>query len=508
MSTEASHRQILKSTSIVGGSSVITLAIRMIGTKVLALLLGPLGIGLLGLYDNIVNLARIISGLGLGSSGVRQIAAAAGSGDQRVIATTVTTLRRISLFLGIAGAAVLFLLREQVSWITFGDTTHSRDIGVLSLVLLFSVVNVGQGALLQGMRRIGDLAKMNVIGAFCGVLLSIPAVYFWKERGIAIYLVASSAIAVFVSWMYARRVRIEKVEVPWRSLANEARGMLKLGVVFLFSALLSVGALYILRVLVIRQEGPEAAGQFHAANALSLVYVSFILQAMGTDFYPRLTAAANDNAKCNQLVNEQTEVSLLLCLPGVLATLAFAPWLIRLFYSGEFGMAVEILCLQVAGMFLRVASWPMGFILMAKGCGKTYACTEFTTWTAYVLMVWGGLKWFGLPGTGMAFTASYVFTSVLIYCVVMKVSGFRWTRRNIQLVTLGVLALGTALAAHFLLPPLWAAAVGGLLTLVAGLGCLKVLVRMVGAEKVNQYLRKLRLPVSIPVVGTVAAKGE
>jgi PST family polysaccharide transporter len=64
---------------------------------------------------------------------------------------------------------------------------------------------------------------------------------------------------------------------------------------------------------------------------------------MGADYYPRLTGVAHDHAAVNRLVNEQTEIGLLLAVPGLLATLALAPWIIRLFYTSEFLPAVELL---------------------------------------------------------------------------------------------------------------------------------------------------------------------
>ena len=111
---------------------------------------------------------------------------------------------------------------------------------------------------------------------------------------------------------------------------------------------------------------------------------------MGADFYPRLTAVASDNAECNRLVNEQAEIGLLLAGPGVLATLTFAPLVIALFYSAKFGPAVEILRWICLGMTLRVASWPMGFILLAKGARKTFFWSE--------LLINLDFPWTGLGG--------------------------------------------------------------------------------------------------------------
>ena len=117
-----------------------------------------------------------------------------------------------------------------------------------------------------------------------------------------------------------------------------------------------------------------------------MVYVGFVLQAMGTDFYPRLTVVAHDNRRCNQLVNEQAEISILLALPGVLATLALAPWVIQLFYSNRFDKAAEILCWQVRGTFLQVNSWPMGFIILAKGRAAALFWTDFAAYSVYVAL--------------------------------------------------------------------------------------------------------------------------
>ena len=77
-----SHVEALKSTSIIGGSTAITILIRMVRTKVLAILLGPAGIGLEAIYDSVISLARIGVDMGISSSGVRQIASAVGSGSQ------------------------------------------------------------------------------------------------------------------------------------------------------------------------------------------------------------------------------------------------------------------------------------------------------------------------------------------------------------------------------------------------------------------------------------------
>src|SRR6185295_2931457 len=158
-----------------------------------------------------------------------------------------------------------------------------------------------------------------------------------------------------------------------------------------------------------------AAGYYHAAWTLGGLYVGFILQAMGADFYPRLTGVARDNVECNRLVNEQAQISLLLAGPGVIATLTFASMVITVFYSAEFSSAVEVLRWICLGTALQVITWPMGFIIVAKGAQKVFFLAELAWTVINVGFSWICVSSFGLIGAGIAFFASYVFHWLLIY---------------------------------------------------------------------------------------------
>ena len=151
---ERTYGQILKSSVLVGGSSAANIVIGIVRAKAMALLLGPAGVGLAGLYNSISDVTSTIAGLGVNSSGVRQIAAAVGSGDTEVVARTTVVLRRVSLLLGLIGALLLIGFSGQVSSLTFGSAKFSGAICLLSIAVFFRLVSAGQAALIQGMRRI------------------------------------------------------------------------------------------------------------------------------------------------------------------------------------------------------------------------------------------------------------------------------------------------------------------------------------------------------------------
>ena len=219
------------------------------------------------------------------------------------------------------------------------------------------------------------------------------------------------------------------------------------------------------------------------------MYVGFILQAMGSDFYPRLTAVADDHAECNRLVNEQAQIGLLLAGPGVIGTLTFAPIVIAVFYAGTFSAAVDPLRWICLGMALRVIAWPMGYILLAKGARALFFWTEVAATVVHVGLALFLVRLFGLPGATMAFFALYLWHGVLIYFIVRRLTGFRWSPANRRLGLLFLPLIGLVFLGCMLLPFWPATAFGVVAALSSGVYSLRVLCRLVPLDRMPRFLR-------------------
>jgi antigen flippase len=491
---EGTYGQILKSSALVGGSSVINIAIGIVRTKAMALLLGPAGYGLFGLYGSIANLAQSLAGMGVNSSGVRQIAAAVGSGNSEQVALTTVVLRRTSIVLGALGAFFLVVASRQVSAVTFGNRQQTAAVCLLSVAVFFQLVSWGQNALIQGMRRIADLAKIQVLGALFGMVCSVILVYFWRDKGVVPSLVSVALASLAVSWWYSRKIHIQAPTMTASEVGREAAELLKLGLAFAATGFMTTGVAYAVRIMLLRNVGFEATGYYQSAWTLGGLYVGFILQAMAADFYPRLTASAHDNPLCNRLVNEQTQVGFLLAGPGVLGTLTFTPMVIGLFYSAKFLAAVSVLRWICLGTTLQVITWPMGFIIVAKGKQALFFATELSWTLASLGLAWVCVRSLGLNGAGIAFFGSYLFYGLLLYPIVHRLSGFRWSAANKRLGVISLSLITVVFCGFYVLPFLWAACVGILATLLSGLYSVRVLSRYVSLDRLPAPIRRLLSP--------------
>lgn len=486
-----SYRDILKSSAMVGASASANVLIGMVRTKCMALMLGPAGYGIMGAFMQVTDLARVVAQVGVNGSGVRQIADAAGTQDEARIGRTVAAVQALSLGCGVIGAVLTALLAGPISQLAFGNRDHVTDIALLSLVVLFSVVSTGQGAVLQGLRRIADLSKLTVVGGVAGTCVAVPLVYFAGYRAIAPALVVVALVSALASWHFCRRNHAMGTRLTWTDLRAESSGLLKLGLAFLASGLVSTAASFAVRTLVLRKAGLDAAGMYYAAWTLGGLYIGFVIQALGTDFYPRLVGANRDDAECNRLVNEQAVVSLLLAIPGVLFTITLAPLVMSLFYSASFAAAVDVLRWICLGMALRVFTWPMGFIVVAKNRQMLFFVIE-TAWTIFnVSATWLCVDLFGLNGAGIAFLASYAFHGLVTYPIARSLSGFRWSAGNLRLAAAGLGVLAAVFAGFRWLPPTASLLVGVVASLSSSYISLRLLVRLASPQRLPRPIARI-----------------
>jgi PST family polysaccharide transporter len=240
--------------------------------------------------------------------------------------------------------------------------------------------------------------------------------------------------------------------------------------------LMASAVMFAVRSVVMQQLGPEAVGYFQSAFGLSGMYAGYILGAMGTDFLPRLSAVSSDHDTVNQLVNEQTEVALLLGLPGVLGTILFAPLIIPFFYSAEFAAAVPVLQLMSVGVFGRLVSWPMSFVVIAKNEMRLSLIAESLSNAVHLAVVVVSLRWLGVAGTGWASILSYVVFTVALYVSLSKLTQFKWTPGVRRVLVGGLLVITATIASEWTLAGPWKWGVSISIWCVTSLLCLRSLI--------------------------------
>lgn len=424
----ASQAQILRSTSIIGSATLVSMLMGLVRGKVAALLLGPAGLGMIGILTNLMAASANIAALGIGTSGVRHIAEAAGAGDRQAIANARSAMLIGMGALAVVGAGVVWAARDLLARLVLGDASLTGAVGWLAIGVGLLVASGSQGAILNGLRRTSDIALVAIVSAVLATIVGTALLLAYGERAIIAFVLVPPLVSFLVGHYLVSRLRLAPATASLADCARACAGLSKLGFAFLFSsALLGVGLL-IVRARIQGTLGAAPLGLFEAAWSISMAYLGAVMAAMGTDFYPRLTAVVDDPARAKALVNEQTRVALWLCGPLCIGVIGFAPLATTLLFSSEFRESADLLRMLVLGDILKIVSWPLGFVLLAAGDGRRYVLGE----AAGVLLLVGVpfllLPTIGLKSVGIGYLLLYVLYLPLVHFWARRRIGFRWDR--------------------------------------------------------------------------------
>lgn len=451
---QSSYRQIMKATSIFGGVQIFNIFISIIRSKFVAVLLGPTGIGIMGLLISSIGLIGSLTNFGLGTSAIKDIAAAHGTEDQNRIAIVVTVFRRLVWITGLLGTLLAIILSPWLSQLTFGNEDYTLAFIWISITLLVNQLSSGQLVVLQGIRQLKLLAKANLTGSALGLVVTLPLYYFYHIDGIVPGIIGTSLITLLFSWVYSRKINIKLTIVPRSQTFEEGKSMLRMGFLISLSGLLSVGASYLIRIFISRTGGVEQVGFYTAGFAIINTYVGLIFNAMSTDYYPRLSAVAHDNKLCKQTINHQAEIALLILAPILIIFLVFINSIVILLYSKQFIAINGMIYWTALGMFFRATCWSIGFVFLAKGSSKLFFWNELLSNIYFLIFNIIGYHLWGLTGLGISFVLTYILYLIQVFMISYLKFEFSFDRKFLKIFSFQFcLAVAGFLAVKFMSQP-------------------------------------------------------
>jgi O-antigen/teichoic acid export membrane protein len=414
---QSSYRKVMKATSVFGGVQIVTILIAIVRSKFIALFLGSAGLGIVGLLTSTIGLIGGVTNFGLGTSAVRDVSTAHGSGDFTRVALVITVLRRWVWLTGALGTLTVFLLSPWLSEIAFGNSNYIWSFALVSITLLFNQLNIGQLVVLQGMQKVQYLAKASLTGSVIGLMVTVPLYYFFGVEGIVPSLIIASMVSFSISWYFARKVQITRVKLTRMVAFSEGKNMLKMGLMISLSGLFITTTTYIIQLFISSRGGVEQVGLFTAGFAIINTYVGLVFTAMATDYFPRLSAVASSNELCKKAINQQAEISILILGPIIMVFLVFIKMIIIILYSNKF-VAIEDMVLWLAvATFFKAAAWCIGFILLAKGASKVFFWSELVANSYMLLFDLAGYYFWGLAGLGISFFLGYLLCLAQVYFI-------------------------------------------------------------------------------------------
>jgi O-antigen/teichoic acid export membrane protein len=481
---ESTYKQIFKATSLFGGVQVISILIAIVRNKFVAILLGTTGVGIMSLLQSTINLLSTLTSLGISSSAVRDISEANGTNDTKRISRVITVFRRWVWFTGILGTVLTIVMSPWLSQWTFGNRDYTTAFIFLSCTLLLSELSSGQITLLHGLQKLKDMAKANVIGSAIGLVVSIPIYYWIGVKGIVPTMILSSITALLISWNYSRKVQVEHSVITTKDTIKEGLGMVKLGILMTLSSFISYFVAYLVNAFINRTGSVDDVGLYQAGWSITNKYIGMVFTAMVTDYYPRLSKINHDNVQVSEVVNQQTEIAILILSPILIILLSTAPIVINVLYTSDFLPVVKFIQWVIPGVLFMALSWSLGFIPLAKGDSKLYFLKESLSSVIVLSCYLIGYHFKGLEGLGIAYSVSCFLVYLYVKWICKRKYNFHYSHELRKIFAFHFMMCAAAFLITYIIGYPWGYLTGTVFLLIVGWQSWKTLDKKMGLKKI------------------------
>lgn len=420
MKREGVSKVVLKAMGIFGGVQVLNILCSLIRNKLVAMWIGPAGVGLFGIFNQALEMLNTATNLGVRNSSVRDISQAVEKRDSSLISRIVTVVRRWSLWLGLGGALITMAIAPLLSRLTFGDFNHIWHYVALSAAVLFMALTNGEYAVLQGLSKLKKLARVTVSGTLGGLLISIPMFYFLREDSVLPSIIVY-ALCVMAAALFTKDKEFPKAKVTSRETVSMGADFIKLGVFMTLGSFVAMLASYIFVSWLNITSGKETVGFYQAGYTLVDKYAGLVFVALGYEYYPRLARVAGSSLRLRVFVSNQINLSFMVLTPCLLAFILLRSHLVWLLYSKEFLVILTYISWGVVGTVLRATSWCLSFVMLAKGDGKIFLITESLDAVIGLTLNIVCFSLWGVDGLGFAYIAWFACYTIIVGVVYFRV---------------------------------------------------------------------------------------
>lgn len=381
-------------------------------TKIIAIYVGPSGMALIGQFQNFLTILMSFA-TGAINNGVVKYTAEYRDNDSEKQKLWSTALR-ISLSTTFLTALLVGYFYKQLSIIFFKSSEYQDIFLIFSLTLVFFVLNTLLLAILNGQKEIKKLTIVNIASSFISLLLTGSLAYHYGLYGALLSYSTAQALVFFITLGFV-------VKSPWFKIKffTEKLNRAYLKKLANYTLMVMTTALTVpVSQIIVRDYIGETidwnhAGYWDAISKISNSYLSIITTTLATYYLPKLSQI-NDPVELRKEILYGYKIVIPIVLVTAISIFYAKDIVIKILFTAQFIPMRDLFFYQLLGDIFKIASWLLGYIMVAKAMTKVFISTEIIFSLSFVLLSIGFIKTYGLIGVTMAFAINY-----FLYLIVM-----------------------------------------------------------------------------------------
>lgn len=444
---DATYDHVLKYTGLFGGIQGIMMLVSVVRNKVVSEVLGPSGMALINLFNNVIKLINQSTDFGLPFSAIKHVAELFERGTQEEVKRFACTVRTWCVFTALLGVFVCLALCRQISLWTFESDEYTGSIAMLSMVVGMLAIQGGEIAILKGMKQLKKVAIISLWGTITTLVISLPLYLTMGVKGIVPALMLCNAAILAIHLHYSTKTIPWSVSLFSKDEYTQGIPMLKLGIGYIVAGIFGQGAEYVIRTQILHYGELADVGLFNSGYILTVSYANIVFGAFEADYFPRLSASQHDLTRMNRTINQQIEVGALIIAPILTLFVLCMPVIVPLLFSDKFIDAIPMAICATFIMYFKALVLPVAYLALAKGDSRMYMITELAYDIFIAITVPLAFRWWGLTGAGWALSVAGLLDMLFIQTLYSHHYGYRFDFSKLKIYLTLFLLLAVAVFA-------------------------------------------------------------
>ena len=398
-------------------ATVIRMLTGFVSVKVVAAVIGPIGVALLGQLNNFAQIMLSISNGGI-NAGITKYTSEFSNSEKDYILYLGTGFW-ITVILSLISSLILFAGAGYFSENILHDIHYKSVFYLFGGTILLYALNALLTAAINGFKEYKKYVIANIIGSIVGMLFAVILSLWLGVYGALVSTVTFQSIVFFITL----GIVAKSYWFKWKSFLSKFNKQVavKLGhysLMAIASAITVPAGQMIVRNFIITRNSVTDAGLWEGINRISSMYLMVITTSLSVYFLPKLSELKTKK----ELKNEILSVYKLIVPFLIITTLViffFRVFIIHVLFTKAFSGMQGLFAFQLIGDILKIMGWILGYLLLAKAMTKTYIIMEFINFFLLILVSYFLVHWYGAVGATLAFAIVYLIYFIVL-CFVFK----------------------------------------------------------------------------------------
>ena len=409
---------LIKTSILTSISTTIKIITSFIVVKIISVYLGPTGLALIAQIQNFTNMVNSLSSNGITTGVVKYTAEY--KKDKKLKIKIWGNSVKISLFLTILIAIFIAMFSNYLSKILLDSEEYGFVFLFFSLSSIFFALNGIFSSILNGEGFIKKLTILRIVSAILSAIITVLLVIFFSLKGALISLFVSEFFMFFVVLFLIFKENWFTINIFFQKLEKEIIvKFAKYSSMVIVSAILNMSALIFLRNYIGTNLGWDSAGYWQGVWKISETYLMLITGTLSVYYLPKLSSLLNKK-ELHEEVKYVYKVVMPIVIIMALVIYILRDFIIELIFSKDFMPMSELFLYQLLGDIFKIASWLLGFILIAKEKILFFIVNEILIVFLFVFLSVLLISKIGLVGITQAFMIIYIINLLVLFIFYKK----------------------------------------------------------------------------------------